>query len=286
MTVDKFGRRTNERGAGGGGGGITSVRGPKGDGFTFSSTGNYDMLQKRLENVGDPVNEGDAANLKTIDSKCLTIDMSPTVFSAKKRRIADVAEPEVASDCATKDYIDQRVNETVTHTYLNKVALVKPSLTADHLDARNVKIINIAAPEGASDVASKGYVDNHPLLLKRRDKAWHMGNRRLTAVAQPVQPSDCVNLEYITNGNVITKVGNNENDWDVRYGKLKYVQRPAEGSDAVNLEFLQDYVLDMAYEVYKQFCLDSGRIEAVMDKGVWESRKPSLSWSDMFKLHK
>lgn len=57
MSVDKFGRHT-----------IVSkgVRGPKGDGFEYTTDGNFDIQQKKLCNVADATEKNDSVNLNTL----------------------------------------------------------------------------------------------------------------------------------------------------------------------------------------------------------------------------
>ena len=57
------------------------IQGAPGVGFNLTSTGDYDMVNKKLRNVGNPVSNTDAANKKYVDDNCgggktssLTID--------------------------------------------------------------------------------------------------------------------------------------------------------------------------------------------------------------------
>lgn len=61
MSVDVFGRQL-EKNAG------ASDRGPPGIGFKVTADGNYDIDNKRLCNVLDPVNQNDAATLNVVQS--------------------------------------------------------------------------------------------------------------------------------------------------------------------------------------------------------------------------
>lgn len=61
MSVDVFGRQL-EKSAG------ASTRGPPGVGFKITSDVQYDMDNKRLTNLSDPVNQNDAVTLKVMQN--------------------------------------------------------------------------------------------------------------------------------------------------------------------------------------------------------------------------
>jgi len=69
MSVDKFGRhsRANQSQA---------LRGPKGEGYNLTPDGDYDIKKKRLCYLEDPVNDLDAVNLKTLNSKIQDLKIS------------------------------------------------------------------------------------------------------------------------------------------------------------------------------------------------------------------
>ena len=43
------------------------IQGAPGVGFNLTSTGDYDMVNKKLRNVGNPVSNTDAANKRYVD---------------------------------------------------------------------------------------------------------------------------------------------------------------------------------------------------------------------------
>lgn len=60
MSIDIFGRQLASGGIRGG------VRGPPGIGFNITAGGQYDMNNKRLCNIADPQDSGDAVSLKFV----------------------------------------------------------------------------------------------------------------------------------------------------------------------------------------------------------------------------
>ena len=61
MSVDVFGRQLEKSGT-------VSNRGPPGVGFKITAEGQYDMDNKRLVNLSDPVDQNDAATVKIMQN--------------------------------------------------------------------------------------------------------------------------------------------------------------------------------------------------------------------------
>lgn len=60
MSVDVFGRQLNQ---------AEGVRGPRGIGYKITTDGQYDIENKRLCNLAQPINLNDAVNLETLQTK-------------------------------------------------------------------------------------------------------------------------------------------------------------------------------------------------------------------------
>ena len=97
MTIDKFGRHSSRE----------RLRGPKGEGFKLTSGGNYDMENKTLCNVANPLNLKDAVNLKTLQAlPCLKLTSSLDKYDAKNKVISNVGVPVQKSDVVTKQFLE------------------------------------------------------------------------------------------------------------------------------------------------------------------------------------
>ncbi|KAK4882197.1 hypothetical protein RN001_005516 [Aquatica leii] len=112
MSVDKFGRLyENTRRA------ATNQRGPPGVGFILTDDNNYDMKNRRLINVGNPIDPHNALNLKYyLSSKC----------DFDGNRLTRVGDPKDNTDATNKAYVDDivrkheaRIYES-TEVYVNK----------------------------------------------------------------------------------------------------------------------------------------------------------------------
>lgn len=93
MVVDKFGRQylsgdTNGR----------DKQGPRGIGFKLTSDGDFNVENKKIVNLANPLNELDAVNRQS------TLIVESGTVSMRKRRLIELASPLDDSDAITKKY--------------------------------------------------------------------------------------------------------------------------------------------------------------------------------------
>ena len=87
------------------------IQGAPGVGFNLTVDGDYDMVNKKLRNVGNPVSNTDAATKKYVDdnsgggkTSLLTVDSN--IDMNDTYRILKLKDPSNASEPATKNYTD------------------------------------------------------------------------------------------------------------------------------------------------------------------------------------
>ena len=90
---------------------LRGVQGAPGVGFNLTSTGDYDMVNKKLRNVGNPALNTDAATKKYVDensgggkTSLLTIDSN--IDMKDTYRILNLKAPSDADEPVTKKYAD------------------------------------------------------------------------------------------------------------------------------------------------------------------------------------
>ena len=124
------------------------VQGAPGVGFNLTSDGNYDMVGKKLTNVGAPASITDAATKKYVDensgggkTSLLTVDSN--IDMKDSFRILNLKDPSDASEPVTKKYAESNF------FYIDGS---KP-MTGD-IDINNKNIKNLPLPTVNGDVAT------------------------------------------------------------------------------------------------------------------------------------
>ena len=126
--------------------------GPPGIGFHLTDDGNFDLDSKRLTDVADPVDDGDAATKKYVDNH-------------------------IHSGAVSKKYVDDETarQDIAINSKAGKdeVALLRAK---DNIYMNNFKIFNLPNPSGAQQPATKAYVDGKkthnkilPLIVKLKE---------------------------------------------------------------------------------------------------------------------
>lgn len=132
------------------------IQGAPGVGFHLTSDGDYDMVGKKLTNVGAPTFNTDAATKKYVDDNNSSF---PTVLSTNlvvdsdidmkdKYRIRNLKASSDADDVATKQYTD------INFFYRD----ASHPITGD-VNMTHHKIENLANPTSDTDATNKTYVD-------------------------------------------------------------------------------------------------------------------------------
>ena len=130
------------------------IQGAPGVGFNLTADGNYDMVGKKLKNVGAPESDTDSATKKYVDensgggkTSLLTIDSN--IDMKDSFRILNLKVPSDADEPATKSYADNnffRKNGTSPMT--------------GNINMNNNKIEGLKKPTVNGDAANKKYVDD------------------------------------------------------------------------------------------------------------------------------
>ena len=151
------------------------IQGAPGVGFNLTSTGDYDMVNKKLRNVGNPA----------LDSN---IDMKDSF------RILNLKAPSDADEPATKNYTDNNF------FYKNGSKPMTGDINMDHK-----KITNLGVPLNNYDAATKQYVDVHTSNLTPGVKLignLNANNKKINNLAKPTNNNDAANKKYVDDNKV------------------------------------------------------------------------------------
>ena len=216
--------------------GFTGPAGVSGTGFNLTSDGNYNMSNKKLTNMANGTASSDAVAKNQLDtavgnkhSTDQNIDVKNTYNVINSNRLTydemganggtpvcyeDVREVfvsrkesmfpmETYSDMGnqfiynvkTPINIDQGVNKSYADT---KVSLSR-GLVTGNLEMNNIRIYNVAQPNGDNQPATKIWSENKFLDKSSGVMAGplNMSNNKITNLAKPTNDTDGVNKNYI-----------------------------------------------------------------------------------------
>ena len=129
------------------------IQGAPGIGFNLTADGNYDIINRKLTNVGTPTANADAATKKYVDDNSSSSTSDLTVDSnidmKNNYRIINLKHPVDADEPATKQYSDSKfLDRDGSRTMLGNLSM------------NNNKIIKVGTPTVNDDAVTKEYTDN------------------------------------------------------------------------------------------------------------------------------
>ena len=139
---------------------IRGLQGAPGVGFNLTSTGDYDMVNKKLRNVGNPASNTDAATKKYVDDnsgggggggggKTSSLTVDSDIDMKDTYRILKLKDPSDADEPATKNYTD--------NNFFYRDGS-KPMTGAIDMDSNHIE--NLPSPSKNAHAATKKYVDD------------------------------------------------------------------------------------------------------------------------------
>lgn len=75
----------------------------------------FDAKQRRIVNVGKPINKQDVVNLESL-GQCLSLDDEESYFDAKNKKISNVASPEFSTDAVDLYTLINHVSDKINNT--------------------------------------------------------------------------------------------------------------------------------------------------------------------------
>ena len=176
------------------------IQGAPGVGFNLTADGNYDMVGKKLTNVGAPTSDTDSATKKYVDThsgggktSLLTIDSNIDMKS--QFSITKLKTPTDNDDAATKKYVDDSKVDGGVFLKLDGTR----SMTGN-LDMNNKRILNIPTPNGDNQPTPLAYTDLAYLHVDGSNKMTNdlnMDNKKIINLQKPTNNSDAATKKYV-----------------------------------------------------------------------------------------
>ena len=221
------------------------IQGAPGVGFNLTSDGNYDMVNKKLRNVGAPSANTDAATKKYVDDNSsvtpttsqLAVDSN--IDMKDRYRILNLKHPVDADEPATKQYSDSKfLDRDGSRTMIG------------NLDINNNKIIKVGTPTDNDDATNKKYVDDSkvdvsPFLRKDGTVAMtgnlDMSNNRIYNIPAPTGPKQPTPLA-LTDLKYLHVAGTNKmtNNLNMDNKGIIYLKPPTSDTDAATKKYVDD----------------------------------------------
>ena len=231
------------------------IQGAPGVGFNLTADGNYDMVGKKLTNVGAPTSDTDSATKKYVDThsgggKTSLITVDSNIDMKSQYSIKKLKTPTDNDDAATKKYVDDSKVDGSVFLKLDGTRLM-----TGHLNMNNNRIVNIPTPNANNQPTPLAYTDLAYLKVDGSNSMTNnlnMDNKKIINLITPINNSDAAPKKYvddrISNQNFtsfLKKDGSISmtSDLNVSGHKIINLEDPASDSDAANKKYVDDHVL-------------------------------------------
>ena len=221
------------------------IQGAPGAGFNLTSSGDYDMINKKLRNVGAPSDNTDAATKKYADDNSsgspktsqLTVDSN--IDMKKQYRLLNLKSPSDVNEASTKSYTD--------NNFLNLDGTKKMT---GNLDMDNNQILNLPAPTGPKQPTPLAFTDLkylHVAGTNNMTNNLNMNNKSIIHLNPPTNDTDGATKKYVDDSipdtsSFIKKDGSVSMTSNLNLGNQKIVglATPVSNTDAATKKYVDD----------------------------------------------
>ena len=227
------------------------LQGAPGVGFNLTADGNYDMINRKLTNVGAPTSNADAATKKYVDDNSSSSTSDLTVDSnidmKDTYRITNLKSPSDADEPATKKYTDD-----------NFLAKSGGVMTGDIDMDRQHRIYNLPAPTGNGQPVNLATAD-FTYLPRNGTKPMlnnlNMDNKLINHLGTPTADTDAATKKYVDDNTgspdlsdylekdgTVAMTGN----LNINSNKIIKLSTPTVNDDAATKKYVDDNVPDLS----------------------------------------
>ena len=230
------------------------VQGAPGVGFNLTADGNYDMVGKKLTNVGAPTSDTDSATKKYVDTNSgggktslLTVDSDVDMKS--QYSIKNLKSPSNNDDAANKKYVDDSKVDGSVFLKLDGTRQM-----TGNLDMNNKRIFNLPNPTGSKQPIPLAYGDLAYLHVDGSNTMTNhlnMNNKKIINLVTPTNNSDAVPKKYVDDSlsnqdfsSFFKKDGSVTMTSDLNIGghKIINLEDPASDSDAASKKYVDSHL--------------------------------------------
>ena len=233
---------------------VKGIQGAPGVGFNLTADGNYDMVGKKLTNVGAPTSDTDSATKKYVDThsgggKTSLITVDSNIDMKSQYSIKKLKTPSDNDDVATKKYVDDSKVDGSVFLKLDGTRTM-----TGNLNMNNQRILNIPAPTGNNQPTPLAYTDLAYLKVDGSNKMTNdlnMDNKKIINLITPTNNSDATPKKYVDDSisnqdfsSFLKKDGSNQmsSNLDVGGHKITNLFTPTNAADATPKKYVDDSI--------------------------------------------
>ena len=230
------------------------VQGAPGVGFNLTADGNYDMVGKKLANVGAPTSDTDSATKKYVDThsgggKTSLITVDSNIDMKSQFSITKLKTPSDNDDAATKKYVDDSKVDGSVFLKLDGTRKM-----AGNLDMNNKRIFNLPNPTGSKQPIPLAYGDLAYLHVDGSNMMtnhMNMNNKKITHLQTPTNNTDATTKKYVDDSisnqdfsSFFKKDGSRVMTSDLNIGghKIINLEDPSSDSDAATKKYVDGHL--------------------------------------------
>ena len=253
------------------------IQGAPGVGFNLTADGNYDMVGKKLTNVGAPTSDTDSATKKYVDThsgggKTSLITVDSNIDMKNQYSIKKLKTPSDNDDAATKKYVDDSKVDGSVFLKLDGTRTM-----TENLNMNNQRILNIPAPTGNNQPTPLAYTDLAYLKVDGSNKMTNdlnMDNKKIINLITPTNNSDAKPKKYVDDSisnqdfsSFLKKDGSNQmsSNLDVGGHKITNLFKPTNAADATPKKYVDDSISN---QDFSSFFKKDGSISMTSDLNV------------------
>ena len=230
------------------------VQGAPGVGFNLTTDGNYDMVGKKLTNVGAPTSDTDSATKKYVDTnsgggKTSLLAVDSNIDMKSQYSITKLKTPSNNDDAANKKYVDDSKVDGSVFLKLDGTRQM-----TGNLDMNNKRIFNLPNPTGSKQPIPLAYGDLAYLHVNGSNTMTNhlnMNNKKIINLVTPTNNSDAVPKKYVDDSlsnqdfsSFFKKDGSRVMTSDLNIGghKIINLEDPTSDSDAASKKYVDSHL--------------------------------------------
>ena len=241
------------------------IQGAPGVGFNLTSDGDYDMINKKLRNVGAPSDNDDAATKKYVDDNSSgSFDDSSLLKKDGSRKMTGNLNMDSNKIYNLPAPDGPKQPTPLVFTDLKYLHVTGTNSMSNNLNMNNKKINHLAPPRDLNDATNKKYVDDTLLLnnitmsnyLKKDGSVamtgnLNVGSKKIVGLATPTSNTDAATKKYVDDNagrpdlsdylekdGTVAMTGN----LNLNNNKIIDLSKPTQDNDAVTKDYADKLV--------------------------------------------